>query len=67
MFSGLLFGAKHASEEANKTSGPLTDPISETIKKGDIVVAAVERFRLPQSRDANTGGELPMLMHVSSI
>ncbi|MCB1123971.1 MAG: hypothetical protein KJT03_20625, partial [Verrucomicrobiae bacterium] len=48
------FAASHLAGE--KALVPLTDPIPEKIQKGDIVVAAVERYRLPQSADARTGG-----------
>tara|TARA_B100001123_G_scaffold233295_1_gene261760 strand:- start:1250 stop:2710 length:1461 start_codon:yes stop_codon:yes gene_type:complete len=45
ILSTYLFGC------INKKPPPLTDPIPEKIKKGDIVVGVVERFQLPKTTD----------------
>jgi hypothetical protein len=52
-----------ASFESHQESGevkgklvPLTDPIPQKIKKGEIVVAAIERFRMPTLQDSTTAG-----------
>ena len=52
----VSFAARHESSEVKKAPVPLTDPIPEKIKKGDIVVATIDRFRLPQLKDSSTGG-----------
>lgn len=53
---GDSFGAHHESSEVKKAPVPLTNPFPQKIRKGEIVVAAIERFRLPQLKDGTTGG-----------
>ena len=52
IFSDSAFGTSHESRAGKEAFVPLTNPIPQKIKKGDIVVAAVEHFRLPRSKDA---------------
>lgn len=49
-------GAHHESTEAAKALVPLQNPIEQKIEKGDIIVAAENRFRLPRLEDMSTGG-----------
>ncbi len=45
-----------ASATADELPPPLTDPIPQKIKKGDIVVGVMDRFQMPRTKDARNGG-----------
>ncbi len=50
VFPGLASGAHH------ELAAPLADPIPQKIRKGEIVVGVIDRFQLPRTRDAHSGG-----------
>jgi len=51
-----LLNAVHAAESTSGNVQPLADPIPEKIRKGDIVVEAVDFVRAPKTVDSSTLG-----------
>lgn len=49
-FPGLAFGAQ------DELPPPLTDPIPQKIRKGEIVVGVIDRFQMPRTKDVRHGG-----------